>query len=128
MTKKVRDRIIKKYSKWFEFWEHDGEYFDEFGSKQRAKTLKEAFEKSIAKWDLCSKGFYTYEEKSTCGLCDLFNKKNCSKCPIAIETEGANCDNNKHFLSYQMECPGEENKYAKLEKTFLIRLKKRYCK
>jgi len=71
-----------------------------FSSRLKATTKKQAWQKTLAKWRLLSKG-YTFAKTddlkavTTCGLCDLYisgtlTRSKCSNCPI-YEYMGKRC-------------------------------------
>jgi hypothetical protein len=83
---------IKK-NKWFE---DDGHDRNVFISIKVAETVRQAFEKSILKWELIVKGWDTYNSIETCGLCDLYfehgnDEESCVGCPIFERTGEKYC-------------------------------------
>jgi hypothetical protein len=65
-----------------------------FKSIRKARTVKEAWEKSFAKWQLVLKGYDYDSATDACGLCNLYNKPSilgCPKCPIQQATGNRGC-------------------------------------
>lgn len=65
------------------------------------KNLKEAFEKSIEKWELIAGGGISFSScTDSCGLCNLYRSEDCVNCPIFKETKRAGCQGFKEFRDY----------------------------
>lgn len=86
----------KRAHYWFTFNDND----TQFSSRRKAKTLEEAWEKTIIKWVLIVDydilvfyNRYVFTGNSTCGLCNLFRNNNCKTCPINKYTGSRRCLN-----------------------------------
>ena len=107
-----------KKNKWFKRIPKS-KYFE---SIKASENLEQAWEKTILKWELIVQGFQIYrgQQTITCGLCDLYYKKECWDCPISEKIGLPSCLdtpirkwNSRRSL---------EN--AKNERDFLIHIKK----
>ena len=112
-----------KKSKWFEI----DNTFLSFSSIQKAKTLKQAFEQVIEKWELIVEGYQPDCDVDTCGLCDLFHsfknpeiEDNCIKCPIFKKTKEDYCKKTPYESWYK----SNSMTIAQKELAFLKRLQK----
>lgn len=75
-------------SKWFKF---EGKWFE---SKKRATTIKEAWDKTLEKWQLKMDGWNSKGAVKTCGLCNLYwGGFFCVDCPIRNMTGESQCEN-----------------------------------
>lgn len=125
------ESLQMKKNKWF----NKSKFKNIFQSKKKAQTFKEAFEKSILKWELIAEGWNVNNSVETCGLCDLYYLGvNCYYCPIYERTGQEYC----HETPYEKwsEIIGEDEmeevgtakkdmlaKYAREELKFLKKLK-----
>ncbi len=100
MAKKRTEEEIR--AKWFvdEGWE--------FPTVERtAKTLQEAWEKTLAKWSLPNTSITFYLSMPSCGLCDkFFVQTDCTGCPIAKVTGKKTC---RGFKAYGKMLKLEDN-------------------
>ena len=98
-TKKITDKPKTKkrvslFNKWF-CWEL---VYNGYKSKTPATTLKEAWEKTLAKWGKKGAGKEFLMMVSTCGLCNLYNAPmGCGKCPVRTITGVHHCRGFKAF-------------------------------
>lgn len=65
-------------SKWFKI----DKVSKTFISKRDAKTLKEAWDKTIEKWALKVDRYSSIDANDTCGMCNLFSKNGCMGCVL----------------------------------------------
>ncbi len=99
---------------------------DTLESIDKAKTRKQAFEKSIQSWYLKTMGLNLGQDKDSCGLCDMYWHKGCSGCPIYKDTKQGSCGGNQDYLNYVKG--GSTPELALEELNYLIKLEKKVSK
>ncbi len=109
-------------TKWFEIDEA------KFYTIATARTLRSAFEKSLAKWSLILDGLEPDNGIDSCGLCDLFNKDDCSGCPIRKITGRSYCEGTPYTLYMDSIQENGTDKINLAELNFLKAVKKAFLK
>lgn len=113
---------MENFKKWFQISCNADAYFY---SKRRARTLRQAFEKTFSKWNLIVNGYHCREGQNTCGLCNLYNLKDsaCNGCPVKEITGKPYC----HDTPYDV-WPDNDSHYTRMlaiaELNFLRAVKK----
>lgn len=92
-------------------------------TRNKPKTLKQAWDKTLEKWRLLSRGFIISEDQiMSCGLCQLYFST-CYRCPIYSITGEEACENTPFRFKNGTETTSPQ-KAAIIELNFLIAVKK----
>jgi hypothetical protein len=111
---------MKKKIQWFELTYRNG-LPDVIISMCRAKTLNQAWSKTLEKWDRIMEGFRSLSDAGTCGLCDIYLAGLCPKCPIQKITGRAHCNG----TPYEIIAKLREDEANFLKAVYLATRKKR---
>ncbi len=98
-------------------------------SVRMARSLKQAWEKTLLKWKMLAKGEKVEGGTQSCGLCDLFHGRLCVGCPVCLHTGRPSCRGTP-FIEWHCVTTGasvkdpEAGAWAQRELEFLREVKK----
>jgi len=95
-------------------------------SIRKAKNIREAWKKTLNKWDLLANGHTVDDHSTSCGLCDLYLNGDCVGCPVKKVTKLVFCKDTP-YRSYNRGTPmigDSDTESARIQINFLKAVKK----